>query len=177
MKAATLRKRKSRAKQREQKQRDYARVTANDVLDLDPTPRKTEAETKTKTADKIAKLVADAAEKADLVDKIVATAKGEAPEVLTIVKPDRDGRPVTETIPIPKLRNPKLQHLAEFGAERQRAIAQQRFAEQDRANPCNPQHLGGSTAHGFADPWGIVSQNIRAEKRTGNIFGWPDDSI
>ena len=48
MKAATLRKRKSRAKQREQKQRDYARVTANDVLDLDPNPRKTETEAKAK---------------------------------------------------------------------------------------------------------------------------------
>ena len=129
---------------------------------------------------------ADQAKRAAYVASWKESAKGEAPtepENPTPVETRKivDSQIVIEKeIPIPPTK-PSTQHLAEFTHDRQVQIARQRLAH-DRANNPNPKrpYFPESNAFGFANPYGIVSQNISNEgymSKAQRFFGWPDDSI
>ena len=88
---------------------------------------------------------------------------------------------IEKEIPIPPTK-PKLAYLAEFTHERQVQIARQRLAHERATNP-NPKrpYYAPESASGWHDPYGTVSQNIANEKGSNSkaqrFFGWPDDSI
>ena len=171
MKAATLRKRKSRAslkaKRQAALQKDVERSFPGFLAGHD-------AQT-------------DAA-----AVKVIEEQRAEIQAALGKAEPDEKPTPVEtrkivdsqivieREIPIPPTK-PSLQHLSEFTHARQVQIARQRLAH-DRAtnpNPLRPYFPEGN-AFGFANPYGIVSQNIANEgymSKAQRFFGWPDDSI
>ena len=130
---------------------------------------------------------ADQAKRAAYVASWKESVKEEAPPepkreqyIVEKVTLGPDGHTVEQRIPIPPTK-PSLQHLAEFTHDRQVQIARQRLAH-DRANNPNPKrpYFPESNAFGFANPYGIVSQNISNEgymSKAQRFFGWPDDSI
>ena len=87
---------------------------------------------------------------------------------------------IEKEIPIPPTK-PSLQNLAEFTHARQVQIARQRLAHERATNP-NPKrpYFPEGNAFGFANPYGVVAQNISNEKGAStkaSWFGWEDDSI
>ena len=168
MKAATLRKRKSRAslkaKRQAALQKDVERSFPGFLAGHD-------AQTDAAAAKVIEEQRAE-------IQAALGKAEPEKPvETRKIV----DSQIVIEReIPIPPTK-PKLAHLAEFTHDRQVQIARQRLAH-DRATNPNPKrpYFPEGNAFGFANPYGVVAQNISNEKGASSKaswFGWPDDSI
>lgn len=170
MKAATLRKRKSRANLKAKKQaalqKDVERSFPGFLAGHD-------AQTDAAAVKVIEEQRAE----------IQAALRKAEPEKPTPVETRKivDGQIVVEReIPIPPTK-PKLAHLAEFTHDRQVQIARQRHAHERATNP-NPKrpYFPEGNAFGFANPYGIVSQNISNEKGSNSKaswFGWEDDSI
>jgi hypothetical protein len=189
--ARAARKRKSRALEKEREEKairhaaDLDKLSVAERIEVDQIVKATVARVKAEEPARVAAVIAKHVAKA---------AKEEAKrEPLTSVRADSDGKLIRENIHIPD--NPSRWH-EERERERPRIEARdpQRPAEgklmcqwtmaelaaeknyQRRRN--TPHGGGGSSAHGFADPFGIVSHNVRGEgSGSTNFFGWPDDSI
>ena len=173
MKAATLRKRKSRAKQKLAKQaalhkeveRSFPGFLAGHNAETDAAAAKVIEAQRAQTQAALGKAEPE-------------------PEKPTPVETRKivDGQIVIEKeIPIPPTK-PSLQHLAEFTQGRQVQLARRRLAQERATNP-NPKrpYFPEGNAFGFANPYGVVAQNIANEKgssrKAQRFFGWPDDSI
>ena len=170
MKAATLRKRKSRASLKAKRQAALQKDVERSFPGF--------------LAGHNAETDAAAAKVIEAQHAEIQAALGKAePEKPTPVETRKivDSQIVIEReIPIQPTK-PSLQHLSEFTHARQVQIARQRHAHEKATNP-NPKrpYFPEGNAFGFANPYGIVSQNIANEgymSKAQRFFGWPDDSI
>ena len=170
MKAATLRKRKSRAslkaKRQAALQKDVERSFPGFLAGHD-------AQTDAAAAKVIEEQRAQ-------IQAALGKAEPEKPTPVETRKIVDNQIVIEKEIPIPPPK-PSLQHLAEFTHDRQVQIARQRHAHERATNP-NPKrpYFPEGNAFGFSNPYGIVSQNISNEgymSKARRFFGWPDDSI
>ena len=170
MKAATLRKRKSRASLKAKKQaalqKDVERSFPGFLAGHD-------AQTDAAAVKVIEEQRAE-------IQAALGKAEPEKPTPVETRKIVDSQIVIEREIPIPPTK-PKLAHLAEFTHDRQVQIARQRHAQERATNP-NPKrpYFPEGNAFGFANPYGIVSQNISNEKGSNSKaswFGWEDDSI